>query len=177
MMDTVKCDILFSLYPLQVTNTPTTTQLAIPEVFAEDTGNYSVILRNPAGQACSKARLTVELPPPEPTGSSPKFISPLMHPAAVKVGEPVTFECQVRFARMIKIDQHYLAYSLALAFMIDPILSDCLSIFKLFLTDSHAHRSPVSRHLRCTGSVEVLDCRPQILVMFAFSMPHPITRW
>ncbi|KAA3671155.1 uncharacterized protein DEA37_0004329 [Paragonimus westermani] len=81
----------------QIATTQHTSQLTIPRVLLGDTGNFSVVLINPAGQACSKARLVVERAPPKPAfvGQPPKFQSPFMHSTTVKVGEPVTFECKV----------------------------------------------------------------------------------
>ncbi|KAF5394686.1 hypothetical protein PHET_10642, partial [Paragonimus heterotremus] len=81
----------------QITTTQHTSQLTIPRVLLEDAGNISVALINPAGQACSKARLVVERVPPKPAfvGQPPKFQSPFMHSTTVKIGEPVTFECKV----------------------------------------------------------------------------------
>ncbi|THD24670.1 Titin [Fasciola hepatica] len=81
---------------VEILITGTTSQLIIPEVFPEDAGTYSVVLQNPAGQACSKSRLIVEAPPEaKPYGKPPKFEQPLIHPVTVKAGEPVTFECKV----------------------------------------------------------------------------------
>lgn len=84
------------IFSSQILVTANTSQLTIPEVFPEDAGNYSVLLQNLAGQACSKSRLVVEAPPEEkPYGEPPKFEQPLIHPVTVKSGEPVTFECKV----------------------------------------------------------------------------------
>ncbi|CAH8561518.1 unnamed protein product [Schistosoma turkestanicum] len=77
----------------KITTTSTTSQLEISKVLLEDTGNFSVTLRNPAGQACSKSRLTVTQI--KVSGKAPEFIPPLIQSQIVQAGEPITFECQV----------------------------------------------------------------------------------
>lgn len=84
------------IFSSQILITTNTSQLIIPEVFPEDAGNYSVLLQNLAGQACSKSHLIVEAPPEEkPYGKPPKFEQPLIHPVTVNFGEPITLECKV----------------------------------------------------------------------------------
>ncbi|TNN05360.1 Muscle M-line assembly protein [Schistosoma japonicum] len=77
----------------KITTTSTSSQLVISKVLLEDTGNFSVILRNPAGQACSKSRLTVTQI--KVSGKSPEFVPPLIESHVVEAGEPITFECKV----------------------------------------------------------------------------------
>ncbi|XP_018653756.1 LOW QUALITY PROTEIN: putative hemicentin [Schistosoma mansoni] len=77
----------------KITTTSTTSQLVISKVLLEDTGNFSVTLRNPAGQACSKSRLTVTQI--KVSGKAPEFIPPLIESQIVEAGEPITFECKV----------------------------------------------------------------------------------
>uniref|UniRef100_A0A095A5L1 Muscle M-line assembly protein unc-89 n=1 Tax=Schistosoma haematobium TaxID=6185 RepID=A0A095A5L1_SCHHA len=77
----------------KITTTSTTSQLVISKVLLEDTGNFSVTLSNPAGQACSKSRFTVTQI--KVSGKAPEFIPPLIESQIVEAGEPITFECKV----------------------------------------------------------------------------------
>ncbi|CAH8869263.1 unnamed protein product, partial [Trichobilharzia szidati] len=77
----------------QITTTPTTSQLVISNVRLEDMGNFSVTLRNPIGQACSKSRLTVTQL--KVSGKAPEFVPPIIQSQVVEAGEPITFECKV----------------------------------------------------------------------------------
>ncbi|KHN78733.1 Muscle M-line assembly protein unc-89 [Toxocara canis] len=65
-------------------------RLLIPEVKAEDAGNYSVQITNEAGSVESNASVTVQ-----PVEEKPEFINGL-HPTTVKVGDKVVLEVETK---------------------------------------------------------------------------------
>ncbi|XP_074662091.1 titin-like isoform X2 [Tubulanus polymorphus] len=78
----------------QISTQKNSTSLFMPEIFPEDAGTYSVIAENPSGVAQTKAKITVIEELPLEKEQPPEFRS-LLQDTVIKVGEPLTFDCQI----------------------------------------------------------------------------------